>query len=156
MNQTLFALGAVVAGFCIALQGPANTRMRGNLGASGATFTSNALYATFFSICGTFLTILLAMLLVRPPAPSMETLRNTQWWNWIGGPLGAIFVLAGAALIEHLGAALYVALVVGGQLLCSLVVDHYGLMGLPQQAMTPTRVLGAALVVAGVVCIKYL
>ncbi len=156
MNQTLFALGAIAAGFCIALQGPANTRLRANIGSGGTSFTSNALYAAFFSISGTFLSILLAMLLIRPPAPTLDALRQTQWWNWIGGPLGAIFVLAGAALIEHLGAALYVALVVGGQLLCSLIVDHYGLMNLPQQEMTPTRILGAALVVAGVVCIKYL
>jgi transporter family-2 protein len=37
-----------------------------------------------------------------------------------------------------------------------MVLDHFALMGLPEQAITPGRVLGALLVVAGVVCIKYL
>ena len=89
------------------------------------------------------------------PAPSAAQFRQTEWWNWVGGPLGALIVLAGAALVSELGAALFIALVVGGQLLCSLLLDHYALLGLKEQPITPGRVLGAALVVAGVVCIKY-
>ena len=101
-------------------------------------------------------TAIIAMALFRPTPPSSESLRSTQWWNWIGGPLGALIVLAGAALTQRLGAAAFIALVVGGQLLCSIVLDHFALMGLPQQSITPGRILGAILVVAGVVCIKYL
>ena len=81
---------------------------------------------------------------------------NTQWWNWIGGPLGALIVLAGASLVKEIGAATFISLVVGGQLLCSIVLDHFALFGLEEQPMTPTLVLGALLVIAGVVCIKYL
>lgn len=156
MNQTFFALGAILAGFCIALQAPANSRLRKYVSGGGPIDFQHSLYAAFFSICGTFITVLLAMLLFRPSAPSWASLRHAEWWNWIGGPLGALFVFAGALLISELGAALYVALVVGGQLFCSLVIDHFGLMGLPQQSMTPARVVGAVLVVAGVVCMKYL
>lgn len=153
MNQTLLALCAIAAGFCIALQAPANSKLRLNLGDGKL---DSAILAAFFSICGTFISVCAAVLVLRPATPSMEGIRQTQWWNWIGGPLGALFVFAGAFLISRLGAALYVAFVVSGQLLCSLVVDHYGLMDMPQTTMTPTRILGAALVVAGVVCIKYL
>jgi bacterial/archaeal transporter family-2 protein len=148
MHTTLFALLAIGAGGCIALQASANTKLRHNIGSLE--------YAAFFSICGTFLTAVTAMLLLRPATPSLSALRETQWWNWIGGPLGALIVLAGAALTRELGAALFIALVVGGQLLCSLILDHYALLGLDQQPVTPGRVLGALLVVAGVVCIKYL
>ncbi len=91
-----------------------------------------------------------------PPMEKNAALRDTQWWNWIGGPLGALIVLAGASLTSRLGAALFISLVVGGQLLCSLLLDHYALMGLKEQPVTPGRLLGAALVVAGVLCIKYL
>ena len=156
MNQLSFALGAIAAGFCIAMQAPANSRLRANLGADGLHHFHHSLYAAFFSICGTFLTITAVMLVIRPTTPSLASIRQAEWWNWIGGPLGALFVFAGAILINRLGAALFVSLVVGGQLFCSLVLDHFGLLGLPQQSMTPTRVLGALLVVAGVVCLKYL
>jgi transporter family-2 protein len=148
MHTTIFALLAVGAGACIALQASANGKFRENL--------KSPEWAAFFSICGTFATAIIAMLILRPTAPSAATLRETQWWNWIGGPLGALIVLAGAALTRELGAALFIALVVGGQLLCSLVLDHFALLGLKEQPVTPGRLLGAALVVAGVLCIKYL
>jgi transporter family-2 protein len=147
-NQLAFVLLAAGAGCCIALQAAANGKFRVNLG--------QPLYAAFFSICGTFATAIAVMLAARPAAPPFDALKQTQWWNWVGGPLGAVIVLAGAALTSHLGAAVFIAAVVGGQLVCSLVLDHFALMGLPEQPVTPGRVLGAGLVVAGVVCIKYL
>lgn len=144
----LYAALAAGAGACIALQATANTRFRVNL--------ESPAYAAFFSILGTFVTACTFMLLVRPPAPPLTAVRQTEWWNWIGGPLGALIVLAGATLVKHLGAAPFIALVVGGQLLCSMLLDHFALMGLSQQSVTPGRVLGAVLVVAGVLCVKYL
>jgi transporter family-2 protein len=148
MTQTLLALLAAGAGACIALQATANSRFRDNL--------DSPAYAAFFSICGTFVTACSVMLLLRPPAPSPAAVRQTEWWNWVGGPLGALIVLAGATLARQLGAAAFIALVVGGQLLCSMLLDHFALMGLRPDPITPGRALGAVLVVAGVVCIKYL
>ncbi len=146
--NTLFALLAAAAGACIAAQASANGAFRRNL--------DSPWWAAFFSICGTGVTAVVLMLAFRPPAPAMEAVRATQWWNWIGGPLGAMIVLAGAALTEKLGAAAFIALVVGGQLLCAILLDHYALMGLAEQRITWGRVAGAVLVVAGVGCIKYL
>ena len=152
MHTSIFALLAVGAGACAALQATVNGRLRQNLG----EHPQFALWAMYFSILGTLMTATVVMLAVRPTLPGAAVLRETQWWNWIGGPLGALFVLAGAALTRELGAALFIALLVGGQLLCSLVLDHYALMGLSEQSVTPGRALGALLVVAGVLCIKYL
>ena len=150
MQTTIFfALLAMGAGACIALQASANANFRRNIG-------DNPLFAAFLSICGTIITAETAMLVLRPPVPSAATLRDTPWWNWIGGPLGALIVLAGALLTPRLGAALFIALVVGGQLFCSLLLDHFAIMGLNEQPLTTGRVFGAALVVAGVLCIKYL
>ena len=148
MNQTTFALLAVGAGVCIALQPPANSRLRESLG--------HPLSATAVSVLGTTLTVLVAVLILRPPVPTAADAGKAPWWAWMGGPIGALFVLAGATLIRHLGAALYVALLVGGQLLCSLTLDHFALLGLPQQSVTAGRVVGVLLVVAGVACIKLL
>ena len=143
-----YVLLAAAAGVCIALQASANGMFRRNLG--------DTWYPTFFSICGTFVTAITVMLLFRPPAPSSEALRSTRWWNWVGGPLGAAIVLAGATLTPRLGAGAFIALVVGGQLVCSVVLDHFALMGLPEQPITPGRLAGVVLVIVGVICIKYL
>lgn len=148
MPTSVVALLAAAAGCCIALQAAANARFRQNI--------DSPLFASYFSICGTILFASLAMLAIRPRTPEMAVLRETQWWNWIGGPLGALIVLAGAALAPRLGAAAFITLVIAGQLICSLLLDHYALMGLIEQPITWQRVLGAGLIVAGVVCVKYL
>lgn len=148
MNQILFALLAAGAGCCIAMQASANGRFRSNL--------DSPFWASFLSICGTILFASISMLILRPSAPSWEQLKSTQWWNWIGGPLGTLIVLAGATLVRELGAAAFIALVVGGQLLCSLLLDHFALMGLEPKEISPGKILGALLVVGGVVCIKSL
>jgi len=144
--DTLWILLATGAGACIALQAAANGSLRTNL--------ADARYAAFFSICGTILTAVIVMLAIRPNPPSLATMRAAPWWNWIGGPLGALIVLSGAALAPRLGAAAFIALVVAGQLLCSLLLDHFGLMNLPRQELTAVRLLGALLVFAGVLLVK--
>ena len=122
MHTTFFALLAMGAGAAIAIQASANGNFRKSLG-------DNPLFAAFFSICGTFLTAVVAMLVLRPAAPSAEALREAPWWNWMGGPLGALIVLAGAALTRELGAALFIALAGGmvgtGQVMVNLASDYH-------------------------------
>lgn len=136
MNLWVFL--AVTAGGCIALQAAANASLRVHLG--------DPRWAAFLSICGTILTAAVFMLAVRPGVPAAAAFRGAPWWNWIGGPLGAVIVLAGAALTPKLGSAAFIAAVVGGQLACSLVLDHFALMNLPRQALSGGRVLGVVLV----------
>jgi transporter family-2 protein len=146
--QQLWIVLATLAGGCIALQAAANSSLRSAL--------QDARYAAFFSIVGTMVTATVLMLALRPPLPAAAALKGTPWWNWIGGPLGAIFVLSGASLVPKLGAAAFIASVVAGQLAFSLFLDHFGLMHLPQQSITPGRLFGVLLVFAGVMAVKYL
>jgi transporter family-2 protein len=138
---------AAAAGGCIALQAAANGALKQQLG--------DGRYAAFFSICGTILTAVAFMLAVRPAPPTVAAIRSAPWWNWIGGPLGGLIVLAGATLTPKIGAAAFITAVVGGQVICSLLFDHYGLMNVPQQGITTSRVLGGLLVFAGVLLVRY-
>jgi transporter family-2 protein len=138
---------AACAGVCIALQAAANGRLRGQI--------QSPEWTAFFSICGTITCATLAMLILRPPAPSMADVKNTEWWNWIGGPLGALIVLAGAVLTPKLGGAAFLAFVIAGQLLAGATLDHYGLMGIAERAMSAPRILGAVLVVVGAILIRF-
>lgn len=153
-TTTLFAALAAGAGCCIAVQAAANGRFRLSLTGDGPEWAGMA-WAAYFSICGTILCATVAMLALRPPFPTKEAFASTQWWNWIGGPLGALIVLAGAALLPKLQAAPFIALVVGGQIVCSMVLDHFGLMGLPPQPLSVGKIVGAVLIVVGVVCVKF-
>ena len=71
----------------------------------------------------------------------------------VGGLLGAVYVASATVLGPRLGAAALLAFPQTGQMLAALLVDHYGIIGFPQSPLTPSRVLGAALLVAGVLLI---
>ncbi len=148
MNLNFAMALAAGAGVAIAMQAAANSRLGRTLG--------EPLWATYFSILGTFGCATLVMAVLRPEIPSLTTLRGTVWWNWSGGLLGGLVVLSGTFLVPWLGAARFIAFVVAGQLAASLVLDHYALMGLKEQTISAGKVIGAVMIVAGVVCIKYL
>lgn len=74
-------------------------------------------------------------------------------WAWFGGLLGAAYVAATTMLGPRLGAAALLALTLAGQMVAAMVVDHYGVIGFPQNPVTPARLAGAALLVAGVLLI---
>ena len=141
----VWILLASAAGACISIQAAANSSLRAHL--------HDVRWATFFSICGTILSAVLIMLIIRPAFPSVAALRSTPWWNWIGGPLGALIVLSGAALTPKLGAASFIAAIVAGQLACSTFLDHFALMDLPSHPFTLSRLFGIAFVFTGVLLI---
>jgi len=74
-------------------------------------------------------------------------------WAWFGGLLGAAYVASTTVLGPRLGAAALLGLTLAGQMAAALLVDHYGVIGFPQSPVTPARLLGAALLVAGVLLI---
>jgi len=78
----------------------------------------------------------------------------TPWWVWTGGLLGAFNVLAPVLLVGRLGTALLFAAIITGQLICSLLVDHLGALGLPRHPVTPARLCGTALLFAGVYLVR--
>ena len=74
-------------------------------------------------------------------------------WAWFGGVLGALYVASTTVLGPRLGAAALLALTLAGQMAAALVVDHYGVIGFPQSPVTPARLLGVVLLLAGVLLI---
>ena len=146
MNPTLFAMIAVVfGGAATALQAPTNAKMMTAVGSPvNAAFVS-------FAVGTAALGILAVVLQTRP---DMVASRNLPWYAWIGGLYGAIFVVAAAWGVPKLGVATTITLMVTGQLLLSLVLDHFGVMGVPKQPLNLGRVAGVALVLAGVLLVR--
>lgn len=78
----------------------------------------------------------------------------TPWYLWIGGFLGAIFVGYITWVNQQQGVALTFALVVSGQIFCSLFIDHYGLLGSAVKTITFEKIIGAVLIIIGIILIK--
>jgi transporter family-2 protein len=68
--------------------------------------------------------------------------------------LGAFYLLTTILVPPRIGVAAFFSLVVLGQLCASLIFDHFGLLGLPIHPVNPWRVLGVALLIAGVALIR--
>ncbi|WP_339871691.1 DMT family transporter [uncultured Brevundimonas sp.] len=146
MNPSLFAMLAVVfGGAATALQAPTNAKMMTAVGSPvNAAFVS-------FAVGTAALGILAVVLQTRP---DMAASRALPWYAWVGGLYGAIFVVAAAWGVPKLGVATTITLMVAGQLLLSLVLDHFGVMDVPKQPMNLGRVAGVALVLIGVLLVR--
>lgn len=97
--------------------------------------------------------VLLTLLFFRDR--DMGELGRAPWWVWVGGVLGAFYVASTAFTAPQLGAALLFVILVAGQAGAALVLDHYGWVGFAEQAVTPGRVAGVALVAAGVALVRF-
>lgn len=136
----------VAAGVGLVLQQVLNADLRASLG-SGA-------WAGFVSYVGGTLCMIVLILVMRDGVPSAGAIARTNWFSWTGGLFGAIFIALGIFLLQRIGAATFIALLVAGQMLGSILFDHYGLLGLPQHPADATRIVGAVLLMAGVVLIR--
>ena len=76
------------------------------------------------------------------------------WYLWLGGFLGAIFVGYITWVNQQQGVALTFALVVSGQIFCSLVIDHFGLFGSAVSTISLQKIVGAILIILGIILIK--
>lgn len=119
-----------------------------------ATWVNSPLRAAFVSfVVGTIALLVLAALVFRP-YPSAHRLGGAPWWVWIGGLLGAFYVVGSIVTAPRLGAATLIALVAAGQTVASLLVDQFGWVGFAERHVTPGRVAGMLLVLAGVTLVR--
>ena len=64
------------------------------------------------------------------------------WWAWTGGLSGAVYGLAAVIFASQLGAATLTSLVVAGQLMASVIFDHFGWIGFDVHPAGLGRILG--------------
>ena len=79
---------------------------------------------------------------------------GASWTLYLGGLFGLVIIASLAFVFPKIGAAYAVALMVGGQCIAALIVDHFGLMGMPRDPLTIQRVIGVALVAAGAIVVN--
>lgn len=139
------AVLAFVAGSGLVVQVAMNMALTRAFGNGTLAVFVNFLIGTAALVC-----LLLAN---RTTLPTREQLLAVPAWAWAGGLLGALYVSTANFAGPRLGALLLLTLAVSGQMLAAIVVDHYGLLGYAVQPASPQRVLGAALLLGGLLLI---
>lgn len=137
---------AAGAGVSFVFQQAVNANLRAEIGSPW--------WAGFISYLGGTLAMLAMVVALREPMLSGVSMARTSWMSWTGGLFGAIYIAISILLLPRLGAAMVVALIVLGQMIGALAFDHFALLGVPENPVSPVRLAGAALLVAGVVLIR--
>ena len=138
-------LGAMSAtalvGATLAIQVGMAATMRQHVGSPMAAALVNFAVGTVF--------LFVAVALGRGSLSGLAQVGAAPWWAWGAGILGGFYITASAAFGPTLGGATFLALVVAGQMIGALTLDHYGLLGFPVRPIDATRAAGALLVIAG-------
>jgi transporter family-2 protein len=141
----LLLLAAMGIGAAITVQAGVNAEL--------ARFVGGPLRAGSVSfVVGTIAVLAIAVLFTRSGAGTRP--GGAPWWAWLGGFGGALFVTAGTALAPRLGALNLFVAVIFGQLVCSALLDRYGLL-FHRHDLTPGRIAGIVLVAAGVTLVRF-
>lgn len=85
---------------------------------------------------------------------SIAGLKSAPMHVWLGGLLGAFYVTALVIIFPKIGPALTFGLIVAGQMLIAMLLDHFNILVAQQHSINIWRILGMLLIVAGVILIR--
>jgi transporter family-2 protein len=139
MDRGLAVLLTACAGGLVALQAPINAglgKATGGLPAALVSFSVGSL-------------ALAGIVILSGKAAGLGSTFDVSWYYLVGGLLGAAYVTTALLAVSAIGAGGVAAATVTGQLTAAVVIDRLGLFGLDQVAITPARIAGVGLLLAG-------
>jgi len=143
MRVMLYAMAAA-AGAAAACQAAANAALSGRAGLGAALFLNTIIV----------LAVTTVMLLLTGGPRTLPALAGAPLHHYVAGLCGFVIIGCLTFTMPRLGAATALALMVLGQGVIALVIDHFGLRGIPVVAVSGIRLFGVALLVAGVVLLR--
>jgi transporter family-2 protein len=139
MDKGVAVVLTALAGGLIALQAPINAGLGRSTGSLAAALVSFAI--------GTV--ALTAIVVLSGKAGGLASASDVSWYYLIGGLLGAVYVTNALIAVAAIGAGGVAAATITGQLVASVAIDRLGVFGLEEVPLSPERVLGVALLLAG-------
>lgn len=136
----------LIAGSMLPVQAGVNAQL--------ARAGGNALWASGISFLVGTVTLMVVYSSLRAPWPAIHELKTAPIWAWSGGLMGAFFVTCMAFFAPKLGATTLLALIITGQILASIVLDHYGAIGFNVHEINIWRIFGVVLIGAGVFLVR--
>ncbi len=139
MSSAGYLVLAIIVGFAISLQGALNNILKGAIGIWGTAFIVNLVGAAGALLCYLFFRQSTLGLFTRAP-----------WYSWLGGLLGVLIIIGVIVAIPRLGMAATLAVVIFGQMALSMVLDHFGLLGVRTIPVSFLKLTGVAVMGLGV------
>jgi transporter family-2 protein len=146
-NNYFFIFLAILAGIAMPTQATVNSRL-------AESVNHNPVLAAFISFAIGTVALFIYIVLTGIPLNHLAAAKDAPPVAWIGGFLGAFFVSVMATVVPRIGIALAFSLAIGGQMIVTLLIDHFGWLGIPEKPIKLWRVLGATLITIGVILIR--
>ena len=143
MDRSVAVMLTACAGGLVAVQAPINAGLGRSTGSLPAALLS-------FGV-GTI--ALAAIVVLSGKAGGLHSAFDVSWYYLLGGLLGAVYVTNALIAVSVIGAGGVAAATITGQLTASVLIDRFGLFGLDEVALSPERVIGVALLLAGTVLV---
>jgi transporter family-2 protein len=141
-----FIILAVVAGMMMPTQAAINNKL--------ADSVQSPILSAFISFAVGTLALFIYILATGLPIGNLANAKNAPLIAWVGGILGAFFVASAVVLVPKIGVALTFSLIIAGQMLITLIIDHFGFLGVPEKSINLMRLIGATLITIGVILIR--
>jgi uncharacterized membrane protein YdcZ (DUF606 family) len=151
-SVALVALGVVLvvlSGIALSFQTGVNAtlgKVSGKSFASVVSFTVGLAALIIFFVIDTYG--------IGAKGPTVERIKAVPWWGWLGGLLGGFYVVCTIFFAQILGAGVLTSIFVTSQLVTSILLDCYGIVGFEKRKLRWERILGACFLIVGVLLIS--
>ena len=137
----IFYILPLVAGVAMSIQSGINSQLRSSI--------QHPLLAAFISFIGGTLALGILLFFSKQSMPGMSVYSGIAWYKFIGGFLGAFIVFVAIISVQEIGASNMFVLMVAGQLITAVGMDHFAVLGLRENPISIQKLLGILLVIAG-------
>ena len=145
MNKLIWILLALLCGAFLPIQAGLITRL--------GKMIESPMYASLFSfVVGTV--ALLAYIIITRQSFSWAGAKEVPGYLWTGGLLGAFYISMIILIFPQLGPGLTFGLIVAGQMVVSVILEHKNILVNQAHAINPIKLCGVALVIIGVIIIR--
>ncbi len=142
----IWRLFGIIAGMLSAAQAAINGHLGGVL--------HSTVKAAFFSFLIGTLCILVIVIITRPKLQMIKSEKRNPWWMWIGGIIGALYILGNVYLVPIVGTGLSVVIILLGLMIGSLLIDQFGILESKKNPITVAQIISLLVMVCGVVIIR--
>ena len=142
-SQLLFLLPLTMGiGIAMTFQTAINTQLR--------EYLHSPLQAALLSFLVGTLLLAILVIVQAEQRPTLSSLALIPWYLWLGGCLGVYAISMSIYTAPKLGFLTLSGLIIFGQIVMSMIVDQFGLLGTDKTPVNWQRLLGGVVIFIGV------
>ena len=143
MKTNIIYLGlALITGALIPVQAATNAAFSKSIG--------NPITTGLMVFVVGFLGMSIVSVAMKAALPTVQQLSTAPWYGYARGIIVATYVVMITLLVPHIGVGTAISLIVTGQIICAVLIDHFGLFNVQVRTIDLSRLTGILLMIAGI------